>query len=71
MNFDRTEEQELVAASIARFIERDYTFEVRRRILAEPRGYSDAIWRTMAELGLLGVALPVEHDHAGSRLFHA
>ena len=30
MNFDPTEEQQLLAASIARFVERDYTFETRR-----------------------------------------
>ena len=58
MNFDRTEEQELVAASIARFIEREYSFEARRRIVSSPGGYSDDIWRGMADLGLLGLLVP-------------
>jgi len=65
MNFDRTEEQELIAASIARFVERDYTFGVRRRILASAQGYSDDVWQTMAKLGLLGVTLPSEHGGLG------
>ena len=60
MNFDRSEEQELVAASIARFVEREYTFDARRRIVASPSGWSDGVWRGMAELGLLGLTLPAE-----------
>ena len=38
MNFDATEEQRLLAASIARFVERDYAFERRRTIVASPEG---------------------------------
>ena len=59
MNFDATEEQELFAASIARFVERDYSFDRRRRIVASPDGFSRDVWRTMAEMGLLGLPLPV------------
>ena len=40
MNFDPTEEQQLLAASIARFVERDYAFETRRNIVASPEGCS-------------------------------
>ena len=45
MNFDYTEEQQLLAASIARFVERDYDFDARsadRRVA--PSGCSAAIW---------------------------
>jgi alkylation response protein AidB-like acyl-CoA dehydrogenase len=58
MNFDPSEEQRLLAASIERFVERDYAFDTRRRIVASAEGYSQDVWRTMAELGLLGLALP-------------
>ena len=58
MNLDPSEEQRLLAASIERFVERDYSFETRRAILASPDGYSHEVWRTMAELGLLGLPLP-------------
>src|SRR5437588_7374472 len=71
MNFDRTEEQELIAASIARFVERDYTFEARRRTVASSGGYSEDIWRTMAELGLLGVTVPPEHGGLGGGAMEA
>jgi alkylation response protein AidB-like acyl-CoA dehydrogenase len=65
MNFDRTEEQELLAASIARFVERDYSFEARRRIVASPEGLSRDTWRTMADMGLLGLPLPADYGGFG------
>src|SRR5262245_44451074 len=65
MNFDPSEEQQLLAASIARFVERDYTFEIRRSIVASPEGRSGDVWRTMAELGLLGLPLPAEYGGFG------
>jgi alkylation response protein AidB-like acyl-CoA dehydrogenase len=61
MNFDPTEDQQLLAASIARFVERDYSFETRRRIVASTEGWSPDVWRTMAEMGLLGLTLPTAH----------
>jgi alkylation response protein AidB-like acyl-CoA dehydrogenase len=60
MNFDYNEEQQLLAASIKRFIDRDYTFEARKRIVASDAGCSDAIWSTFAEIGLLGMPFPLE-----------
>jgi alkylation response protein AidB-like acyl-CoA dehydrogenase len=65
MNLDPSEEQRLLAASIERFVERDYAFETRRRIVASPDGYSQDVWRTMAELGLLGLLLPDAHGGFG------
>ncbi|HKW81062.1 MAG TPA: acyl-CoA dehydrogenase [Casimicrobiaceae bacterium] len=65
MNLDPSEEQRLLADSIARFVERDYTFEQRRRIVASREGWSTDVWKTMAELGLLGLPLPAEHGGFG------
>ncbi|MGH8714734.1 MAG: acyl-CoA dehydrogenase family protein [Casimicrobiaceae bacterium] len=58
MNLDPSEEQRLLAASIARFVAHDYAFDRRRAIVLSPDGYSAEVWRTMAELGLLGLPLP-------------
>jgi hypothetical protein len=44
MNFDYNEEQQLLAASVKRFIDKDYTFEARRKIVASAEGHSNAIW---------------------------
>ena len=65
MNFDPTEEQRLLAATIARFVERDYAFDARKRIVASPDGHSRDAWKKMAELGLLGLPLPVEYGGFG------
>jgi len=63
MNFDYNEEQQLLAASVKRFIDKDYTFEARGKIVASSEGYSEAIWSTFAEIGLLG--LPFSPDVGG------
>jgi len=65
MNFDSTEEQQLLAASIARFVERDYDFATRRKIIASAAGYGADVWNTLAELGLLGLPLPTEYGGFG------
>jgi len=58
MNFDLSEEQQLLAESVRRFAARDYAFDARKRILASSEGMSAQVWRTFAELGLLGLPLP-------------
>ena len=63
MNFDRTEEQQLLADSVRRFIAKDYDFGTRRRIVASDDGYSADVWATLAEIGLLG--LPFSPDYGG------
>ena len=65
MNFEYTEEQRLLAESVKRFAARDYAFEARKRILASPRGMSDAVWKEIAGMGLLGLALPTDHGGFG------
>ena len=63
MNFDYSEEQQLLADSIRRFIGKDYDFAARRAILASAEGYSPAAWETFAGIGLLG--LPFSSDFGG------
>ncbi|MFL6650639.1 MAG: acyl-CoA dehydrogenase family protein, partial [Sulfurifustaceae bacterium] len=60
-NFTFTEEQRLLEDTVRRFIARDYTFEQRRKILASEPGWSRDVWRTFAELGLLGLNVPEDH----------
>ena len=63
MNFDYNEEQQLLADSVKRFIGKDYDFESRKKIVFSDKGYSDDVWATFAEMGLLG--LPVSTDYDG------
>jgi len=65
MNFDYNEEQQLLAASVRRFVEKDYGFEARRRIIASSEGWSREVWAKLAELGVLGLALPSQHGGFG------
>ncbi|MDH5579837.1 MAG: acyl-CoA dehydrogenase [Betaproteobacteria bacterium] len=63
MNFDYNEEQQLLADSVRRFIQKGYEFEARRKIVASPEGFSEPVWKTFAEMGLTGI--PFSPDHGG------
>lgn len=63
MDFQITPEESQLADSIARMVERSYSFEARREIIASAAGYSDSVWQTMAEMGLLG--LPFSENDGG------
>ncbi len=62
MNFDYSEEQQLLAASVRRFVEKEYNFEARKQIVASAEGVSADVWASLAKLGLLALPLP---GHAG------
>lgn len=55
MDFSLSEEQSMLADSIARFIDSDYDFETRQRITLEDGGFSADMWRMFAELGFTAV----------------
>jgi alkylation response protein AidB-like acyl-CoA dehydrogenase len=63
MNFDYSEEQQLLADSVRRLLQKDYEFEARRQIVASAEGYSPKVWATFAEMGL--TALPLSPDYGG------
>lgn len=55
MNFDFTEEQQMIRDSIARFVQDDYDWETRKAIVASDKGMSDSAWQQFAELGWLSI----------------
>lgn len=63
MNFSVTEEQTMLADSVARFIDNDYDFETRQKIAASDAGYSLDLWRQYAELGW--TAVPFSEEDGG------
>lgn len=63
MNFDYNEEQQLLADSVRRFIQKGYEFEARKKIVASTEGYSEPVWKTCAEMGLTGI--PFSPDYGG------
>ena len=65
MNFNFSEEQELLRDTLASFIKRDYDFEARREILESEAGWSRETWTAFADMGLLALPLPEEHGGLG------
>ncbi len=63
MNFELTEEQQLVADSIERFVQDNYELENRIAISGSAPGFSGDHWKTMSELGWLG--LPFSEEDGG------
>lgn len=63
MDFELSEEQRLLKESVERLLQDRYEFETRNRYMAEAEGWSRALWRQYAELGLLG--LPFEEKYGG------
>jgi alkylation response protein AidB-like acyl-CoA dehydrogenase len=65
MNFDYDEEQQLLADSVRRFIQKDYDFEARKKFVASAEGYSEKVWDTFAEMGLTGIAFSPDYGGFG------
>jgi alkylation response protein AidB-like acyl-CoA dehydrogenase len=63
MDFSFSEEQSLLQDSVQRFIQNDYSFEARQKLVKADEGYSRTNWRSFAELGWL--ALPFGEEVGG------
>ena len=61
MDFNLSEEQQLLKDSAERFAREAYPFDKRQRLVASDPGYSEDNWRQMAELGWLGAAMAEEY----------
>ena len=65
MNFDLSEEQQLLKDSVDRFVSDNYDLYARQKLSKNEAGFSDTYWQTMAELGWLGVIIPEAHGGFG------
>src|ERR1700729_2129424 len=54
MDFELSSEQEQLRDNVARLMKARYGFEARKTYQASPQGWSEALWRDYAEMGLLG-----------------
>ncbi len=63
MNFNLSEEQNMLKDSISRFVQNQYDFETRRKIVDSEEGFSRDNWKTFAELGWLSI--PFTEDQGG------
>ncbi len=58
MDFQLSPEQQELTDSVKRLLDKTYEFEARKRIIASPEGHSPAVWAQLAELGVIGLAVP-------------
>ncbi|KQQ40306.1 pimeloyl-CoA dehydrogenase small subunit [Duganella sp. Leaf126] len=58
MDFNFSEEQQQYGDALRRWIDKDYGFEVRQRIVQSAAGVSDDAWHTLTELGMLALPVP-------------
>jgi alkylation response protein AidB-like acyl-CoA dehydrogenase len=68
VNFAWSEEQEAFRASVRRFVAERWPLAEARRLAATERSFEPALWRQLAELGLLGLAVPEAHGGQGFSL---
>ena len=64
MDFDFSDDQEMLRETVRKWVERGYDFE-RRRGIVKAGGFSSDAWKEIAELGILGLQVPEEHGGMG------
>ena len=69
MDFSLAEERRLLQDTVKRFAAREYTFEQRRKRLAAEAGFSRAMWKQLAELGVLGIGIAEDDGGIGGDAF--
>ncbi len=67
MNFDLTEEQQMIVDAVAKFVANDSPVERFRKLRDTERGWEPDMWERMGEYGWLAVAFPEEQGGFGGR----
>lgn len=63
MDFNFTEEQDMVRDGLTRLVREQYDWETRRGVIGSEAGWRPEIWSQLAELGILG--MPFSEDDGG------
>src|ERR1700712_5261340 len=63
MDFNFTDEQQQFRDALRRYLDREYTFDIRQKIVASKEGVDAKHWAAFAELGL--TALPAPEAQGG------
>ncbi len=66
VDFNYTDEQQMLADTVERFIADAYPLEKRRALAASALGFSAEYWQQFAEMGLLGLRVPEQYGGLGS-----
>lgn len=66
MDFELTDEQRMVQDTVRDLLARGYTAERRNAVVATDLGYDPAVWRTLAEIGVLGLTFAEDDGGMGA-----
>ena len=69
MNFDLTEERQMLQDTLRRFLRDRYDTATRNKILDSETGMSAEIWNELAELGVIGALFTEEQGGFGGMGF--
>ncbi len=69
MNFDLTEERQMLQDTLRRFLRDRYDTATRNKILESDSGMSSKIWAELAELGVIGALFTEEQGGFGGKGF--
>ena len=61
MDFELSNEQQLLKDSVSRLIADNYDLQKRGAIIKSDDGYSKAVWKQLADLGLLGLSFSSDY----------
>ena len=65
MDFSLSEEQKLLKDSVNRFLEENYSMDLRKSMINDRQTMSGPVWEGLAKLGLLGVPFPEKYGGFG------
>ena len=60
MNFDFSEEQQMLRDSVSRYVQNEYDFAERSKIVASEQGMSPEAWKMFIDLGWLSIPFAEE-----------
>ena len=66
MDFNYSEEQQMLADTVERFVADVYSLENRRQLATTALGFSNENWQQFADMGLLGLAVPEQYGGLAS-----
>jgi alkylation response protein AidB-like acyl-CoA dehydrogenase len=71
MDFSLAETQTMLRDGLRRYLDKEYDFQTRRKIVHESGGFLEGHWRFFAEMGLFGASLSEEEGGFGGSLVEA
>lgn len=66
MNFDFSEDQKLLADQVKKFLDEHCNSQAVRKVLDGDECHDMAVWQGLADLGLIGTAIPEEYGGTGA-----